>query len=330
MAKYTNAALVCALTLMNLNGSSAWTQNSNIRSTMRRSESALSAFRAKVPIPEDPYVSLESIVTSPDTASKSKSVVEAVQAKAQVAQAAIENSVPSVNVEVPPSIFEPIQSALTKIIETEQALNNMEHTALSNAAKFLLNILNSFDEAYAFFASSILSVPAHALQEIISSSVAAAKSTAASVDVALLDNPIIGPVLNTIQQKAMALSPIIGEELASLPPSVGILASAGITYGIISTVLSIGEGPPPSSPYPLGRYDPSSARQYFDQRLGDVIARGVEIAGLSTKFALGLLKDYSDDKLEANADIRAKELAVLLTELGPTFSKYQHVDLFLS
>ena len=120
----------------------------------------------------------------------------------------------------------------------------------------------------------------------------------------------------------MLLSPIIGSELASLPPTVGILASAGITYGIIATVLSIGEGPPPSSPYPLGRYDPSSARAFFDKRPLDVISRGVEIASISTKFGLTVLKDKLDGKLEENQDERALELAALLTKLGPTFSKF--------
>jgi len=47
----------------------------------------------------------------------------------------------------------------------------------------------------------------------------------------------------------------------------------------------------------------------------------VQIGGLSAKFALGILKDYSDNKMEENADLRGKELAVLLTNLGPTFSK---------
>jgi hypothetical protein len=279
---------------------------SNINSNP--SPSALSAFRSKVV--DDPYASLESAmsIVSPTSTSKSLSGV----------------TLPSIelpSVHVPSSIFEPIQTALSQIIETEKALNNMEHTAVSNVAKTLLEILNSFDESYASFASSILAVPIHTLQEIVTSSVEAAKATATSIDDILLANAVLGPIVSTIQEKALALSPIIGEELASLPPSVGILVTAEITFLVITTVLSIGEGPPPSSPYPLGRYDPSSARQYFDNRLGDVIGRAVQIGGLSAKFALGILKDYSDNKMEENADLRGKELAVLLTNLGPTFSK---------
>ncbi len=315
MVRYTPGALSCALYLATMNGSQAWTSvNSGIPSMVsntKQSTIALSAFRSK--IVDDPYISLES------------KIGELIPSNAKSTAGSLPHvSIPSVevpSVQVPPSIFEPIQNALSKIIETEQALNNMEHTAVSNAARALLGILNSIDEAYAFFVSSVLSIPLQTLEEIVKSSLEAAKTVATSVDDALLSNEMIGPILSTIQNKALALSPIIGEEIASLPPSIGILASAGITYGVISTVLSIGEGPPPSSPYPLGRYDPSSARQYFDQRLGEVIGRGVQIAGLSTKFALGILKDYVDNKMEENADMRAQELALLLTNLGPTFSK---------
>lgn len=52
-----------------------------------------------------------------------------------------------------------------------------------------------------------------------------------------------------------------------------------------------------------------------------MIGRGVEIASLSAVFLLGLAKDYADGKMDENADLRGEELAVLLTELGPTFSK---------
>ncbi len=221
------------------------------------------------------------------------------------------------------SLFAPIQATLEKIIETERALNNMEHTAVSNAAKILLSFLRGIDDiSESITTTAISAIPTDTMSTIISTSIDTAKTYATSVDDALLSNPMIGPVLQAIQSKALELSPIIGEEIGNLPPSVGILASAGITYGIISTTLSIGEGPPPSSPYPLGRYDPSSARAYFDQRPAEVLGRGIEIAAQSTQFGLRLLGDYLGNKLEENADARALELAELLTRLGPTFSKY--------
>lgn len=296
MARYTNAAITAALSLWSINNATAWTSNTiNRRSTILGAGSGSNV-----------YASLEaSLLSKP---------VELISSQAASTVSTVESAASS--------IFAPIQGALRQIIETEQALNNMEHTALSNAAKSLLSVLNSFDAFSANLSDAILSVPAAKLEKIISASIDAAKIYATNIDEALLNDPSIGPVLTSIQHKAMLLSPIIGEELASLPPSVGILASAGITYGIISTVLSIGEGPPPSSPYPLGRYDPSSARAYFDQRPMDVIARGVQIASLSAKFGSGLLKDKMDGKLEENQDKRGLELAQLLTRLGPTFSKF--------
>lgn len=302
MAKYTHAALIAALSLNSFSSVAAFTSTNTISRRFK-------ALEAKT---VDPYSTLESSVLS------SKGVETAASSSAA---ANIDTS--NVNLD---SVFAPIQSALNQIIETEKALNNMEHTAVSNTAKVLLNILTTFDSFTAGVSNAVLGlldIPYEKLKSIIDTSIQAAQTYATNVDQTLLNDPTIGPILNEIQTNFQKLSPIIGEELASLPPSVGILASAGITYGIISTTLSIGEGPPPSSPYPLGRYDPSSARAYFDKRPLEVISRAVEIASLSTKFGLGLLKDYLDKSLEKNQDKRALELAELLTVLGPTFSKYE-------
>jgi hypothetical protein len=310
MARYTNAAIAAALSLWSINNASAWTSPSTSSIVNRRSSSILRA----LPV-SNPYASLEASVLS------SKSV-EAMSSKASSAVSSVESAASS--------IFAPVQGALQQIIDSERALNNMEHTAVSNAARALLSTLDSFDVINAEMYSKIFSLPIETLQKIISTSIDAAKTYATNIDEGLLSDPSIGPILTTLQNKAMLLSPIIGSELASLPPTVGILASAGITYGIIATVLSIGEGPPPSSPYPLGRYDPSSARAFFDKRPLDVISRGVEIASISTKFALAVLKDKLDGKFEENQDVRALELAALLTKLGPTFSKLATVLVVVS
>lgn len=71
----------------------------------------------------------------------------------------------------------------------------------------------------------------------------------------------------------------------------------------------------------MNRYDAAAARAYFDDRLGAVIARGVQVAALSAKFGLALLSDYIGGKIDENADQRAIELSTLLTELGPSFIK---------
>jgi hypothetical protein len=102
------------------------------------------------------------------------------------------------------SIFVPLQGASQKVIETDQALHNMEHdTALSNAAKALLSVLNSFDAFTTNLCANTLSVPASKLENIISTSIDAAKIYATNIDEALLDDLSLGPVLNSIQHKAM-------------------------------------------------------------------------------------------------------------------------------
>ena len=60
--------------------------------------------------------------------------------------------------------------------------------------------------------------------------------------------------------------PIIGQELASLPPTVGLLFSFSISYTIISTVQLMGRGPPLS-------YDASCAQTYFTSQLGEMVTR---------------------------------------------------------
>lgn len=220
------------------------------------------------------------------------------------------------------SVFQPVQNVLNQIIETEKALNNMEHTFISTWAQTMLHLINWADDVTNSFSVNLMNnIPMDTLREIVKTSIETATSVASDADNVLLSNPTIGPMIGMIQNKIIALIPVIGTELAELPPSVGLLASAGITYAIVSTALSIGEGPPPSSPYPLGRYDASSARAYFDERPLEVASRAVEIGVKSTSFGLSLLMDKMNNEWEKNEDKRSLELAGLLTELGPTFIK---------
>eukprot|EP00979_Chaetoceros_neogracilis_P007194 scaffold1521_cov271-Chaetoceros_neogracile.AAC.2 len=76
----------------------------------------------------------------------------------------------------------------------------MEHTALSNAAKALLSVLNSFDAFTGNSSFTILSVRVSKLENIITTSI----EYATNIDEALLDDLSLGLVLNFIQQKAMA------------------------------------------------------------------------------------------------------------------------------
>lgn len=254
----------------------------------------------------NPYSSLESVILKRSDSGTAESVTSIVN---QVDSAIS-------------SVFQPVQNVLHQIIETEKALNNMEHTFVSSLAQTLLNLINVLDDVTTSLSANVINrIPAETLGHIVKTSIETAKSAASDADNFLLSNPTVGPIIGMIQNKILALIPIVGTELAELPPSVGLLASAGITYAIVSTALSMGEGPPPSSPYPLGRYDPSAARAYFDERPLEVAARAVQIGVKSTSFGLALLTDKMNNEWEKNEDKRSLELAVLLTELGPTFIK---------
>jgi hypothetical protein len=119
---------------------------------------------------------------------------------------------------------------------------------------------------------------------------------------------MLGPVFNTL------IHP-------DLPPSVNLVITSYITYTVVSAILSIGQEPPPNSPYPMNKYDAMGAKKYFDNKLGMVVRRAIEVAILSGTFLLKLASDSVSGKLDDNAEVRAEELSVLLTKLGPSFIK---------
>eukprot|EP00555_Chaetoceros_dichaeta_P012197 CAMPEP_0198261370 /NCGR_PEP_ID=MMETSP1447-20131203/10115_1 /TAXON_ID=420782 /ORGANISM="Chaetoceros dichaeta, Strain CCMP1751" /LENGTH=942 /DNA_ID=CAMNT_0043949269 /DNA_START=8 /DNA_END=2836 /DNA_ORIENTATION=- len=219
------------------------------------------------------------------------------------------------------SMLSPLRIALTQILEKETSLDTLDKSSTSNLVQTLLSMIDTFDSMLHSLKAVANDFPTEAINTIFLTSVESAKTYATSIDETLLSSPLIGPVLTSIQNAVAMIIPIIGQELASLPPSVGLLASFTISYTIISTVQSMGKGPPLSSPYPLGRYDSSSARIYFRSRLGEMAARATEIGARSGEFGLALLGDAISDKLVVNADIRAQQLSTLLTTLGPSFIK---------
>jgi hypothetical protein len=73
------------------------------------------------------------------------------------------------------------------------------------------------------------------------------------------------------------------------PAAIGVTTI--ITYFVVSSVLTWGEAPPPSKPYPLQRYDPVAAQAYFDSRPAQFVARALQIAIKSLGFGLAILQD---------------------------------------
>jgi hypothetical protein len=97
------------------------------------------------------------------------------------------------------------------------------------------------------------------------------------------------PTIQPLYEKVTALAaPLIAQ------PSLSIAVSAVVSYLLVSQILSFGKPAPPSQPYPMGKYDPISARAYFDERPLQVVTRGLQIAFLSLQFGLSLLKDQTE------------------------------------
>ena len=80
-------------------------------------------------------------------------------------------------------------------------------------------------------------------------------------------------------------------QATDVPPSALLLAASVTTYWMVSTVLSFGQGPPSSKPYPLQKYDPITAQEYFDTKPVQAIQRSLQIAAMSLGFGVKLITD---------------------------------------
>ena len=194
----------------------------------------------------------------------------------------------------------PVQEKVTQILQTEKATEEAITNVEKSSASSLLNIFDSIDTLFSSLQNKlsdnvVQSIPKDELSSIITKSIEIVKENSQQIDDSLLSNPTVGPFVSFIQSKITSLSPILGEQLLSsttdLQPTVALLSSALVTYTVTSAILNFNEGPAPSSAYPLGKYDPNSARLYFDNRLNEVIGRGLEIASQSLVFGLALLSD---------------------------------------
>ncbi|GAX12709.1 hypothetical protein FisN_15Hh188 [Fistulifera solaris] len=147
-----------------------------------------------------------------------------------------------------------------------------------------------------------------------------------SLDAAVLQE--IATVTNQFQALVEQEYPLLSPYIQQIQTAMPLQLTSGITF-LMASVLSVlfagslwdysQRGP--SQPYPTGRYDPDTARAYFDRRLPLVLARGLSIALQSLQFGIGILSDKVLNKEEENSYQRGRELAILLTKLGPTFIK---------
>lgn len=101
-------------------------------------------------------------------------------------------------------------------------------------------------------------------------------------DGVVTDYPQLAPYLDRLQA---LLAPVLQS------PSLSLVVSALLTYTVVSSLLNWDRSPPPSQPYPAGKYDPIAARAYFDTKWHLVVSRGLEILVQSLQFGLTLLRD---------------------------------------
>ena len=109
--------------------------------------------------------------------------------------------------------------------------------------------------------------------------------------------------------------------VSSISPVLTLILSAIISYIIVNTALLSGQTSAQSSPYPMKKYDAYTARAYFDRQPLLVTLRALNIGSLSLQFGFSLLLDRIQKKGDDNEMQRGRELAALLTRLGPTFIK---------
>jgi len=186
-----------------------------------------------------------------------------------------------------------------------------ESPILEQTVRYLQNVVGSLDGS-AFLTEQLNSLKQQ-LATLDASMLQKLQTMATDLNHGILaDNPGWQPV---VQQISTLLQPLFQS------PTLTLAGSAVLTYVLVSSILNAGQGPPPTQPYPENKYDPTAARAYFDKRLPQVMARGLEIFVQSVQFGVSVLRDSLDDKMAANEEQRGRELAELLCRLGPTFIK---------
>ena len=180
------------------------------------------------------------------------------------------------NAQQTPEFAEEIANNMISLFDP---INENLSTAFS---EIITGALDSLTSTLVLFQSTLESVDAPVLQALHEIST----NLQSAIQAYLLEHPSYQPYYKSITDQIKTFS------LDGTSPSLIILASTVVTYVVVSSILSLGQMPPPLQPYPLQRYDASSARAYFDRRLPKVIARGLEIATTSLGFGLALLRDF--------------------------------------
>ena len=108
-----------------------------------------------------------------------------------------------------------------------------------------------------------------------------------TIDQWLLEqNPAAQQIYQQVLSQVQSVASTVGGDVP-----LTLALSAVVTYFAVTSILTWGQAPPPSQPYPLKRYDPLAAKLYFDNRSIEALSRGLQISLKSLGFGIGLLKD---------------------------------------
>lgn len=292
---YTKAALVAALLPFLPSTTSAWTWNTHgigHRSTSS-TRSTITHLYARPSRQSYPSLETDELLnklqssSSPSTATDSSS--------SGISSTSIQEKFNSFFQQTNIDQKSQPQQTVTNNINTNPQPSTKAITSSPLSTK-VNEILHSIDSTQS--SSSLTSI-----QEQIQSLSSTIETYIHDIDNTLISNPTIGPIVSKIQssifQPIQEFNNNNNNDLYdNIPPSFTILSSAFITYVVVSNILSFNgssslgsSGSSGNSPYPLGKYDPKSARVYFDKRLNEVIGRGIDIASQSSIFGLSLLSD---------------------------------------
>ncbi|KAL3783955.1 hypothetical protein ACHAW5_010469 [Stephanodiscus triporus] len=133
----------------------------------------------------------------------------------------------------------------------------------------------------------------------------------------------LGPTLDSLISR-WTTTTAAASTVDGVPRLAVLLVASVLTTSVLGAMFNLGRrggGGGATSPYPTNKYDPASARRYFDGKKSLVFGRAAQIAFLSSAYLLGLAYDGLSGNVEGNSRKRADELTALLAKLGPSFVK---------
>ena len=149
-------------------------------------------------------------------------------------------------------------------------------------------------------------------------------------NVFLTNDKYLSNLVSAYQSIADALASKMSS--VSLSPMVLQGTIIVLTTIIIQSMMNPFRNMGPDVPYPKGRYDPVSAKTYFDRRPGLVASRGLQVLVQSLQFAIATIlvpalfsqqpqhQEQQQQKQEEEEE-QGRQLAQLLCRLGSTYIK---------